>query len=43
MNKKVGHMVISSLNKSDCYGLAVINIIDSNKNLSVNGIEIEVK
>ena len=43
MDKKVGHIVISSLNKSVCYGLAVINIIDSNKNLSVNGIEIEVK
>ena len=42
MDKKVGHVVISSLNKSVCYGLAVINIVDSDKDLSVNGVEIEV-
>ena len=43
MDKKIGHIVISSLKESICHGLAVINIVDSDKDLLVNGIEIEVK
>jgi len=42
IDKKVGSVVISSLKDSFCYGLAVINISDVDKNLSINGCKVNL-
>ena len=42
IDKKVGSVVISSLKDSFCYGLAVINISDVDKNLSINGCKVNI-
>jgi len=42
IDKKVGSVVISSLKDSFGYGLAVINISDADKDLSINGYKVNL-
>ena len=42
IDKKVGSVVISARNNNICHALAVININDADKNLSINGCKVNL-
>ena len=43
MGKKVGNVLISSLNNNNCDALAVINVLKKYENLTINGVELRIE